>query len=137
MLVGSSGAEDSASAHLTSVLNNPPVNAPTLQLDPVGSSGATGLSPRGHAPVHLIAPTPVHRFIRCTLVFFHQCCKLHQRLLVGLSGANWMHRCLCIGSSGATVNCRTRPFHSFFEFFLRGLLCLAFLLHPWDLLIFT
>jgi len=38
-----------------------------------------------------------------------------------------------VGSSGATDFCRTRPFQSFFEFFLRVLLCLTFLLHPWDL----
>ena len=42
-----------------------------------------------------------------------------------------------VGSSGATDFCRTRPFQSFFEFFLRVLLCLAFLLHPWDLYLFT
>ena len=44
----------------------------------------------------------------------------------------------CItGSTSATDFCRTRPIHSFFKFFLRVLLCLAFLLHPWDVLMFT
>jgi len=38
---------------------------------------------------------------------------------------------------GATDFSRTRPIQRFFEFFLRGLLCMAFLLHPWDLEMFT
>ena len=38
-----------------------------------------------------------------------------------------------IGSSGATGFGRTRPIQRFFEFFLRVLLGMAFLLHPWDL----
>ena len=42
-----------------------------------------------------------------------------------------------IGSSGATDFSRTRPIYRFFEFFLRVLLCMAFLLHPWDLEMFT
>jgi len=42
-----------------------------------------------------------------------------------------------IGSSGATDFSRTRPIQRFFEFFLRVLLCMAFLLHPWDLEMFT
>ena len=42
-----------------------------------------------------------------------------------------------IGSSGATDFSRTRPIQHFFEFFLRVLLCMAFLLHPWDLEMFT
>ena len=112
VLVGSSGAKDFASTRLTCSLVHPPVIAPTLQLGIVGSSGATWLFPL-------------------------QCSKLHPRLRVGLSGANRIDRCLCFGSSGTTVNCRTRPFRPFFEFFLRVLLCLAFLLHSWDLLMFT
>ena len=48
--------------------------------------------------------------------------------LTGYSGAP------SIGSSGEADLCRTRPFLHFFEFFLRVFLCLAFLLHPWDLL---
>jgi len=110
--VGSSGAEDLASTRLTCSLVNPPVITPTLQ-------------------------TWNRRIIRCHLVFSHQCCKLHRHLCVGLSDAYRILRCPCIGSSGATGFCRTRPFQSFFEFFLRVLLCLAFLLHPWDLLMFT
>ena len=43
----------------------------------------------------------------------------------------------CIGSSGATCFSRTRPIQRFFEFFLRVFVCMAFLLHPWDLEIFT
>ena len=35
-----------------------------------------------------------------------------------------------IGSSGATGFGRTRPIQRFFEFFLRVLLGMAFLLHP-------
>ena len=35
-----------------------------------------------------------------------------------------------IDSFGATGFCRTRPIQRFFEFFLRILLCMAFLLHP-------
>ena len=42
-----------------------------------------------------------------------------------------------IGYSGVTDFSRTRPFQRFFEFFLRVLLCMAFLLHPWDLEMFT
>ena len=42
-----------------------------------------------------------------------------------------------IGSSGATDFSRTRPIQRLFEFFLRVLLCMPFLLHPWDLEMFT
>ena len=42
-----------------------------------------------------------------------------------------------ISSSGATDFSRTRPIQRFFEFFLRVLLCMTFLLHPWDLEMFT
>ena len=56
---------------------------------------------------------------------------------VGSSDNHRMHRCLCIGSSGAIEISRTRPILRFFEFFLRVLLCMAFLLHPWDLEMFT
>ena len=42
-----------------------------------------------------------------------------------------------IGSSGAIDFSRTRPIQRFFEFFLRVLLCMAFLLHLWDLEMFT
>src|SRR6185503_10270329 len=92
--VGSSGAEGFASTRSTCSLVHAPVIAPTLQFDPVGSSSATW-----------------H--------FFNQCSKLHRRLYVGLSDANRILRCPCIGSSGATDFSRTRPFQSFFEFFLR------------------
>ena len=42
-----------------------------------------------------------------------------------------------IGSSGASDFSRTRPIQRFFEFFLRVLLCMAFVLHFWDLEMFT
>jgi len=38
-----------------------------------------------------------------------------------------------VGSSGATDFSRTRPIQRFFEFFLRVLLGMTFLLHPLDL----
>ena len=38
-----------------------------------------------------------------------------------------------IGSSGATGFDRTRPIQRLFEFFLRVLLGMTFLLYPWDL----
>ena len=78
--VGSSGAEDLASTHLTSSLIHPPVIAPTLQLDTVGSSGATGSSPRGLSQVQQIAPTPMRRFIRCQPdrpVLLHRIIRCH------------------------------------------------------------
>ena len=113
--VGSSSAEDLASTHLTSSLIHPPVIAPTLQLDTVGSSGATGSSPRGLSPVQQIAPTPMRRFIRCQPdrpVLLHRIIRCH-----------WF-----LQNSSISI---------FLEFFLRVLLGLAFLLHPWDLLMFT
>ena len=42
-----------------------------------------------------------------------------------------------IGSSSATDFSRTRPIQRLFEFVLRVLLCMSFLLHPWDLEMFT
>ena len=42
-----------------------------------------------------------------------------------------------IGSFSATGFSRTRPIQRFFEFFLRVLLCMTFLLHPWGLEMFT
>ena len=62
---------------------------------------------------------------------------MHQCQGVGSSDNHRMHRCLGIGSSDATGFCRTRPIQRFFEFFLRVLLCMTFLLHPWDLEMFT
>ena len=44
---------------------------------------------------------------------------------------------LDFSSSGATDFSRTRPIQRFFEFFLRVLLYMAFLLYPWDLEMFT
>ena len=47
---------------------------------PVGSSGATGFSPRGLSPVQQIAPTPMRRFIRCQpdrLVLLHRIIRRH------------------------------------------------------------
>jgi len=42
-----------------------------------------------------------------------------------------------VSLTGAADFYRTRSIHRFFEFFLRVLFCLAFLLHPWDLEMFT
>ena len=104
--VGSSSAEDLASTHLTSSLIHPPVIAPTLQLDTVGSSGATGSSPRGLSPVQQIAPT-----------------------LTGYSGDPASdHLVPLVSAELVHFNLSLSSF-----FFLRVLLCLAFLLHPWDL----
>ena len=64
-----------------------------------------------------------------------QACIKHQG--VGSSDNHRMHRCLGIGLTGATDFCRTRPIQRFFEFFLRVFLCMAFLLHPWDLEMFS
>ena len=141
-----------ASLRLTLSLVHTPVNAPTLQLGPVGLSGPTGLSSRGRAQGRPNAPTHLRRFIRSqpdtpvpaapvhpvTLGTFHVACPSAPRCsdayasdyptLTGYSGAP------SISSSGEADLCRTRPFLHFFEFFLRVFLCLAFLLHPWDLL---
>src|SRR6185312_2824193 len=98
-----------------------------------GSSGAEGSSPgrltsslehnMPNAPMPVMMPSvqPVP----------------HKHQGVGYSDNHWMHRCLVIGSTGATDFCRTRPIQRFFEFFLRVLLCMAFLLHPWDLKMFS
>ena len=93
--VGSSGAEDFASARLTCSLVHPPrllrcsISTPSDHPVPLGF-------------LHIAS---------------HPCNKLHRCLYVGLFGANRIDRCLCIGSSGATGFCRTRPFQSFLSSF--------------------
>ena len=98
-----------------------------------GSTGADGL-----ADARLIAslehsmpnaPVPVVMPSVQPVPYKHQ--------VVGSSDNHRMHRCLGIGSTDATDFRRTRPIQRFFEFFLRVLLCMAFLLHPWDLEMFT
>ena len=59
--------------------------------------------------------------------------QMHRWYGTGVSEANQLGWCLVTGATGATDFYRTRPYLHFFEFFLRILLCLAFLLHPWDL----
>ena len=56
--------------------------------------------------------------------------QMHRWYGTGVSEANRLDRCLV---TGATDFCRIRPYFHFFEFFLRVLLYLAFLLHLWDL----
>jgi len=82
-----------------------------------------------------------HRFIRCFTCCFTWSPMAHRLVLhsrasdlpttIGCTDARG------IGSYGATGFSRTRPIQRFFEFFLRVLLCMAFLLHPWDLEMFT
>ena len=110
-----SGAEASMATTLTGSLNTPPVLAPTALLAP---------------PVHpvLLAPSPVVRALHG---------PMHRSWGTGASVANRLDRCGITGVSGPTGFCRTGPIRLFFEFFLRVLLCLAFLLHPCDLLMFT
>ena len=150
--VGSSGAEDSAPAHLTSALSSPPVNAPTLQFCPIGSSGATGLSPRGLPQCTpllrrlCLGLSDAHRILRCSLHRFIWC-NLPTGLAQGLPIAPTPLRRFIRRRPDAPVplhriircywELQNSSISFFFEFFLRVLLCLAFLLHPWDLLIFT
>ena len=61
----------------------------------------------------------------------HQCRASDLPTTIGCTDA------MGIGSSGAADFSRTRPIQRFIEFFLRVLLCMAFLLHPWDLEMFT
>jgi len=59
--------------------------------------------------------------------------QMHRWYGTGVSEANRLDRCLVTGPTGATDFYRIRPYFHFFEFFLRVLLYLAFLLHLWDL----
>ena len=113
--LGSTGAEGVAPARLTSSLEHSILNAPMLDLTP-------SVQPVLYFFLHLISrgaqacatarPSKLPTTIGCT-----DACS--------------------IGSFGATDFSRTRPIQRFFEFFLRVLLCMAFLHHPWDLEMFT
>ena len=89
--VGSTGAEDLASARLTSFLEHSTLNAPM-----------PNLKPSVQPVLHLIFPWRS---------------DLYQSEGVGSSDNHRMHRCLGIGSSGATYFSRTRPIQRFFENF--------------------
>ena len=113
--IGSSGAESLAAARLTTSLEHSTLNAPMSLLTP---------------SVH-----PVLRFFLHLISRGAQACATAKPselpTTIGCTDATG------IGSSGATGFSRTRPIQRFFEFFLRVLLCMAFLLHPWDLEMFT
>ena len=114
-ITGSTGAEDLAPARLTSSLEHSTLNAPMLLMTP-------SVYPVLHFFLHLIFRGA------------QTCDKARVSVLPTTI------RCtdaIGIGSSGATDFSTTRPIQRFFEFFLRVLLCMAFLLHPWDLEMFT
>ena len=114
-LSGSTGAEDLAPARLTSSLEHSTLNAPMPLMTP---------------SVQLV----LHFFLHLISRDAQSCTNARASDLpttIGCTDAKG------IGSSGATSFCRTRPIMCFFEFFLRVLFCMAFLLHPWDLEIFT
>src|SRR6185312_12717829 len=112
-----------------------------------GSTGAEGLAPAGltsslehstsNAPMPLLTPSvhPVLYFFLHLISRGAQACATARPselpTTIGCTDA------YSIGSSGATDFSRTRPIQRFFEFFLRVLLCMTFLLHPWDLEMFT
>ena len=76
------------------------------------------LSPPVHpVPLDFLAPA-----LHIAPVIGHRCIRGLPVRLVLSHRFNW---CNCF--------CRTRPIQHFFEFFLRILLCLAFLLYTWDL----
>ena len=58
------------------------------------------------------------------------CSDLHCARASDLPTTNGCTDTIGIGSSGAIDFSRTRPIQRFFEFFLRVLLYIAFLLHP-------
>ena len=115
MAIGSSGAEDLAAARLTSSLEHGtliapmPLNGPSVQ-------------PVLHFFLHLISRGA------------QSCTKARPSDLPTTIGCT---DAIGIGSSGATDFSRTRPIQRFFEFFLRVLPYMAFLLYPWDLEMFT
>ena len=115
MAIGSSGAEGLAVARLTSSLEHGTSNASMPLLTPL-------VQPVLHFFLHLISRGA------------QACAKagaLDHPTTIGCTDARG------IGSSGAIGFSRTRPIQHFFEFFLHVLLCMAFLLHPWDLEMFT
>ena len=62
---------------------------------------------------------------------------LHWWYSTGVSDANRLDRYSVTGASGATVTAELVQFNVTLSFFLRVLFCLAFFLHPLDLLMFT
>src|SRR6185312_12926385 len=114
-LAGSTGAEDFAPARLTSSLEHGTLNAPMSILKP-------SVQPVLHFFLHLISRGA------------QSCTNARASDLPTTIGCT---DAMGIDSSGATDFSRTRPIQRFFEFFLRVLLCMAFLLHPWDLEMFT
>src|SRR6185312_3818466 len=117
-----------------------------------GSTGAEGLVPAqlalslehstSIAPIPLLRPSaqPVlHLFIYLISRGAQTCTNAKASDLPTTIGCTDVGctDAIGIGSSGATDFSRTRSFQRFFEFFLRVLFCMAFLLHPWDLEMFT
>jgi len=113
--IGSTGAEDFAPARLTSSLEHSTLNAPMPIMKP-------SVQPVLHFFIHLISRGAQS----CTNVR-----ESDLPITIGCTDA------MGIGSSSATDFSRTCPIQRFFEFFLRVLLCVAFLLHPWDLEMFS
>ena len=114
-LAGSTGAEDLAPVRLTSSLEHGTLNAPMPILKP-------SVQPMLYFFLHLISRGA------------QSCTNARASDLpttIGYIDA------IGIGSSGTTDFSRTRPIQRFFEYFLRVLLCMAFLLHHWDLEMFT
>ena len=108
-----------------------------------GSTGAEGLAPAqlasslehstSIAPMPLLRPS-VQPVLHLISRGAQTCTNAKASDLPTTIGCN---DAIGIGSSGATDFSRTRQIQRFFEFFLRVLLCMAFLLHPWDLEMFT
>ena len=112
---GSTGAEGVALAHFTSSLEHSTLHVPMRIL-------TSSVQPVLHFFLHLISRGA------------QSCTNARASDLPTTIGCT---DAMGIGSSGATDFSRTRPIQRFFEFFLRVLLCMAFLLHPWDLEMFS
>ena len=113
-LAGSTGAEDLASARLASSLEHSTPISPMPLLRP-------SVQPVLHLFLHLIS--------RGAQTYTNAKAS-DLPTTIGCTDA------IGIGSSGSTDFSKTHPIQHFFEFFLRVLLCMAFLLHPWDLEMF-
>jgi len=113
--IGSSDAEGLVAVRLTTSLEHSILNAPMLDL-------ILTVQPVLHFFLHLISRGA------------QSCTNTRASDLPTTIGCT---DAIGIGSSGATDFSRIRPIQRFFEFFLRVLLCMAFLLHPWDLEMFT
>ena len=112
---GSTGAEDFASARLTSSLEHNTLNAPMLDLT-------------------LSVQPVLHFFLHLIFRGAQSCTNARASDLPTTIGCT---DAIGIGSTGATDFSRTRPIQRFFEFFLRVVLFMTFLLHPCDLEMFT